>query len=386
MRVLQSRLGAGAALGIAAGLLMLAGCAGGSPSSVATTPSQVPVATGQNPSSRSGATYEMQALLHPAHKYFGISLGGVPQSVTTPITQIQQETGKRPNLVMYYEDWGTAAQALAGVVNFNATAAENACAAGMLPMLTWESWDTTQTPPGQGVPFTQPAFDMKNIIAGQFDTYIRKTAEAIAAVGCPIALRFDQEENGFWYPWGISNTQQNGTDVTATASEYIAMWRHVETIFRSVHATNVLWVWSPNVQSKTSTGLPKLRDSYPGRNWVNWVGIDGYYNAPSQTFTGLMGPVMKQLSGFAAGKPWIIAETGVGDSTPTTKAAQIKNLLTAVATSKQLDGLVYFEQHRATDRANWLFTTSPQALQAFKAGIDKPVYASGQLGNAWYLP
>jgi hypothetical protein len=48
--------------------------------------------------------------------------------------------------------------------------------------------------------------------------------------------------------------------------------------------------------------------------------------------------------------------------------------------------LVYFEQHRATDRANWLFTTSPQALQAFKAGIDKPVYASGQLGNAWYLP
>jgi hypothetical protein len=324
--------------------------------------------------------------VHPASKYFGISLPGVPQSVTTAITQIQQETGKRPNLVMYYQDWGTAANALAGVGNFNATEAENACAAGMLPMMTWESWNTTQDPPGQGVPYTQTAFDMKNILAGDFDTYIRKTAQAIASLGCPIAVRFDQEQNGFWYPWGISNIQQNGTDVTATAREYVEMWRHVERIFKAAHATNVLWVWSPNVQSINSAVLPALRESYPGPKWVNWIGIDGYYNSPSATFTNVFAPVMKQLAGFASNKPWLISETGVGESTPANKAAQITNVLDSVANDKRLIGLVYFEQHRSTDRADWLFNTSRQATKAFKAGIDNAAYASGQPGNGWYIP
>src|SRR5271154_6216021 len=124
-----SPLRASAALGVAAGLLILAGCAGSSPSSVVASQTHVPLASSQSALGSPALTIEKQALLHPTSKYFGISLPGVPQSVTTPITQIQQETGKRPNLVMYYQDWGPAAQALAGVPNFNATEAENACAA-----------------------------------------------------------------------------------------------------------------------------------------------------------------------------------------------------------------------------------------------------------------
>ncbi len=96
-------------------------------------------------------TVDKKALLHPARKYYGISMAGVPASVTTPITTISQETKKRPNLVMYYQDWG--AGAAKGKPNFNTTDAENACAAGMLPMVTWESWNglAYQPDPGRGV-------------------------------------------------------------------------------------------------------------------------------------------------------------------------------------------------------------------------------------------
>jgi glycosyl hydrolase family 26 len=367
------------AAGLSAGLLAMAACAGGPHTSVAIAQTHF------GPLDSPGFKIDRDALLHPAKKYFGISLAGVPQSVTTPITQIKQETGKRPNLVMYYQDWGTAAQAQAGVPNFNATEAENACAAGMLPMMTWESWDTTQTTAGQGVSYTQPAFNMSNIIAGNFDTYIKATADAIASIGCPIAVRLDQEPNGYWYPWGVNNTDEYPAGTAAAAALYIKMWRHVVRIFRAEDATNVLWVWSPNIQGPKAAALLPLKSLYPGPKWVDWVGIDGYYNSPTKTFTNLIVPTLDQLDTVAPRKPWILAETGVGSSAA--KASQITNMLDSVAADSRLNGFVYFEQHKSTDRNFWPFVdpSYPASLEAFRAGISQAIYASGKPGDKWYL-
>lgn len=364
------------AAGLATGVLGVAGCASVTPATV--VDAHIRFIPADNP----GFKINKDRLLHPKHKYFGISLAGVPQSVTTPITQIKQETGKRPNLAMYYLSWGNAADAKAGDPNFDPTAAENSCAAGMLPMLTWQSWDTALTTPGEGVSYTQPAYNMKNIIGGQYDAYIKKTAEAIASIGCPIAVRFDQEQNGYWYPWGISNTDENGTDVNATAQEFVQMWRHVHRIFTAAHATNVLWVWSPNIQGAKPKVLPPMLASYPGPKWVDWVGVDGYLSHPFSTFANTLGPTLKQLDSVAPRKPWIISETAVGETGH--KASQIKNLLDSIAKDKRLNGIVWFEQHKASDRSNWMFTDSSAALNAFKKGIDQTVYASGKPGDSWY--
>jgi hypothetical protein len=369
------RFRASVAVGVTAGLLLMAACAGSAQKSAASAPTQAGMP------STARFTVDKKALLHPARKYYGISMAGVPASVTTPITTISQETKKRPNLVMYYQDWG--AGAAKGKPNFNTTDAENACAAGMLPMVTWESWNGLDTNPTQGVAYDQPAFSMSKIVAGHFDAYIKKTAEAIASIGCPIALRLDQEQNGYWYPWGISNTIQNGTNELKTAHEYVLMWRHVRRIFTSVGATNVLWLWSPNIQGPRQP-LPGLAASYPGNKWVDWVGIDGYYNTPARTFSNLFGPTITRLLNVAPTKPWIIAETAVGSSP--NKPAQIKNLLGAVLRRKRFDGLVYFEQHKSTDRSFWPFVDPnyPASVKAFEAGIDKPAYASGKPGDKWY--
>lgn len=381
MRSTSSGRRALVAAALATGVLGAAGCASVTPASIAAAHVRY------IPANSPGFKINKNRLLHPKRKYFGISMEGVPQSVTTPITTIRNETGKRPNLDMYYLDWGTAANALAGVPNFDPTIAENACAAGMMPMLTWESWDTTATNPTQGVAYTQQAFSMPNIIKGEFDDYIRSTAQAIASIGCPIALRFDQEPNGFWYPWGVTNNTEQPTADTPTEKGklYVEMWRHVYRIFTAEHATNVLWVWSPNFQGVKGEKLIHFGKIYPGRDWVDWVGIDGYYSHPSYTFAKLFGSTIDQLKSVAGHKPWLLAETGVGRSYR--KAWQITNLLHSIAVSKRFNGLIYFEQHKYTDRSFWPFVDpmEPKSLPAFRKGIDQKIFASGKPGDAWYL-
>ena len=57
--------------------------------------------------------------------------------------------------------------------------------------------------------------------------------------------------NGNWFPWseGVNGNQ---------AGEYVTAWRHVHDIFTAVGATNVTWVWCPNVDYSNSTSPASL--------------------------------------------------------------------------------------------------------------------------------
>jgi hypothetical protein len=318
-------------------------------------------------------------LLHPKKKYYGISLSGAPHSLAG-VTTVTKETGKQPNLLMFFEAWDSAAAS--GTPNIETKSIAAACKQGLLPMLTWESWDTSVHATGEGVAYAQKAFAPSKIIAGKYDTYIRATATAIKSLGshCPVALRFDQEENGYWYPWGVDTTGMGKTTQAQKARDYILMWRHVWRIFKTVGATNVLWTWSPNIQNQPHPRLPDLSATYPGAAYVDWVAIDGYYNETGMTFADVFDTTIDQVKAVAANKPWIVGETGVG-SFPD-KASEITNLLHAVLAHKRFDGLVYFDQHKASDRSNWPFEQTPASLAAFKAGINSSKYATGKPGSS----
>lgn len=323
-------------------------------------------------------------LLNPKHKYYGISLAGAPTSLSG-VTTITKQTGKQPNLLMFYESWD--AGAAKGKTNIDTASIKRACQQGLLPMLTWQSWDVSAQggsakPPNAGVAWSQPAFAPAKILTGTYDPYIRATAKLIAGLGanCPIALRFDHEQNGYWYPWGVNTEGMPGTQAQR-AADYIKMWRHVWRIFNSAGATNVLWTWSPNYQSLVHPKVPDLKATYPGRKYVDWVGIDAYYNKQPQSFDKLFGPTMQQLQHVANKKPWMIAETGVGSYNA--KPAQITDLLTNVASNSRLNGVVYFEQSKPGDRNYWPFDdpNEPRSLPAFKKGIANPVFAAGKPGS-----
>ncbi|HSX39034.1 MAG TPA: glycosyl hydrolase, partial [Candidatus Saccharimonadales bacterium] len=150
---------------------------------------------------------------------------------------------------------------------------------GAIPLIDWSSADLRANPYE-----TQSEYTLAKITSGTYDTYIHQWATDAKAWGKPFFLRFDWEMNGNWYPWSeLKNTNTSG--------QYVAMWRHVHDIFTSVGATNVSWVWCPNISSTdTSVSIP-IGNLYPGDAYVDWTCLDGYnkdsgYKTFEQVFKG----------------------------------------------------------------------------------------------------
>ena len=209
---------------------------------------------------------------------------------------------------------------------------------------------------------TSPDFQLADVIAGRYDTYIREFADRGAAWGHPFFLRFNWEMNGNWFPWGEGvNGNQPG--------EYVAAWRHVHDIFTAVGATNATWVWCPNVDSGTSSLRPA--PLYPGDAYVDWTCLDGYNwgtNPARRRLAELQRDLRLDLRAIAEdrpGKPMMIGEVGLHRATAASKADWIKDMLTSMPdrASRKIRGLIWFEMN---DRGiDWPIESSPSVKNAF---------------------
>src|SRR6266404_5141514 len=67
---------------------------------------------------------------------------------------------------------------------------------GSLPLVFWSPWDR---------PYEQnrgpDKFNLNDIIAGKWDVYIDKWADAARDFGHPLIVVFANEMNGDWFPW-----------------------------------------------------------------------------------------------------------------------------------------------------------------------------------------
>src|SRR6202040_2960061 len=133
---------------------------------------------------------------------------------------------------------------------------------GTIPVLTWAS-QAVPTPAN----LREPNFQLSDVINGRYDAYIHDFAVGAREWGHPFFLRFDQEMNGFWFPWaeGVNGNKRG---------EFVKAWRHVHDIFTSVGATNATWVWCPNVDFTRK--LTPLSSQYPGGRYVDWTCLDGF--------------------------------------------------------------------------------------------------------------
>ena len=230
---------------------------------------------------------------------------------------------------------------------------------GALNFFTWQSSTT------DGSEINTDA----QIAGGAQDTYITQWAQAAKAYGHPFFLRFDWEMNGKWFPWSPG---VNGN----TASAYVAMWRHVHNIFTSVGATNVSWVWCPNVDPhNTMTSLASL---YPGDTYVDWTCLDGYNgNSPWTSFTNLFQATYDEITQtIAPSKPMIVAESGSTESGGS-KAQWITNMLNALPTRfPQIHGFMWWEQTSSGPGGytDWPIESSASSQAAFAQGISSPSY------------
>ena len=116
------------------------------------------------------------------------------------------------------------------------------------------------------------------VASGHYDAYLTSYAEAVRSYHGPVILGFGHEMNGDWYSWGYRHTQP---------STFVAAWRHIVTLFRGLGVRNVTWMWTVNIMhAGRSISRPALW--WPGRKYVTWVGLDGYYYKPSWKFAPLV--------------------------------------------------------------------------------------------------
>lgn len=250
---------------------------------------------------------------HPVH-YLGVYEPGAPGSYEG-IDQFAQAIGRQPNLVLYYSTWSEPFQ-----VDFAKSAAKH----GAETLVQIDARHVS----------------LASIANGQYDAYIRSFASEVKASGAPVILSFDHEMNGDWYSWGYRNS---------SATMFVAAWRHVVTIFREEGATNVTWMWTINIIDTLDDYVAAPGPWWPGRQYVNWVGIDGYYYSPSTTFDTLFGPTITDVREIT-GDPILIAETGAAQSAD--QSAKIANMFYGIRTYG-LQGLVLFDENGVKATQTW---------------------------------
>lgn len=245
--------------------------------------------------------------------------------------------GQPPAILLTYQGWDRGAQ-------FLAADAQVIKSLGAAWMVTWE-----------------PSGSLQSIARGDNDAFISSWAQAAAAWPGTIYLRYMHEMNGDWYPWGVYNGH-NGN----TAADFVNAWKRTHDLFVQAGATNVKWVWSPNV--RYGLNYP-FADLYPGSAYVDWVALDGYNwggqvggHPGWQSMASIFVDTYSQVLGY--GKPIVIAETASAEKGGD-KAAWIQSsFFTDIPTKMpRIRAVIWFNENAETDfRVN----SSASSLAAFQ--------------------
>jgi hypothetical protein len=262
--------------------------------------------------------------------YLGAFEAGSPPAYR-PMEGFADMAGKQPNLAGYYSGWAEP---------FNVSYATQLHSHGLIPYV---QIDPTYA-------------SVAAIAAGSYDGYLRSYADSVRGFSHAVVIGFGHEMNGPWYSWGYGRT---------SPTAFVAAWRHIVTVFRAEGADNVTWLWTVN-QDRQGTG--PIADWWPGTNYVTWVGIDGYYVRPSDTFSTVFGRTISQVRAVT-GKPIILSEVGV--SPKLNPFPKIVNLFNGMQGAGML-GIVWFDVKQPADgpyRQDWRIEGNKQAVDAFRFGV-----------------
>jgi hypothetical protein len=295
-----------------------------------------------------GATHTVASAAFDAgssgRRLFGLSASGAQRGLHDALA-LSTALHRRLDLLNFYLNWPE---------TFPGGALDAIQLAGVTPEITWQPWVATTGGDHRGV-------SLGAIAAGDYDRFIRQWAVSAARWKGPLLVRFAHEMNSNGLPW---SAQAPGN----SAQVYVAAYRHVVRIFRSAGATNVEWVWSPNVSYRGSTPLAQV---YPGRRYVDIIGLDGYnsgtrvaggrWRSPSEVF----GATLAQVGALAPQVPILITETA-SSAAGGSKPGWIGQLFTYMHAQPDVIGVVWFN---IDSRADWPLNDSPADLTAARAAL-----------------
>jgi mannan endo-1,4-beta-mannosidase len=269
--------------------------------------------------------------------YLGVFEPGAPPGYG-PVASFTKAAGKQPNLLEYYSGW---------VQPFDMSFAQMLHTHGIIPFVQIDPTDAS----------------IAQIAAGTYDAYLRSYADSVRDFRHAVVIGFGHEMNAPWYSWGYGHVP---------AATFVAAWQHIVTLFRDQGADNVTWLWT--LQADES-GTGPIASWWPGKDYVTWVGIDGYYYRASDTFDSVFGKTIQQVREFT-GKPVLLSETAIG---PTSDPfVNVTNLFNGMLNDKTL-GLVWFDkdqQGSRIDQQDWRIEDDPLGQDSFQAGTSGDLVAN----------
>lgn len=240
------------------------------------------------------------------------------------LENFQKQIMKKLALVLIYTHWTDP---------FPLAEVEKIYQNGSIPLLTWEPW------------ITDPAGALDAISRGKYEAYVRDFIQALKDWGKPIFLRFAHEMNGNWYPWdGDHNGKKQGPE------KYKQAWCYMYNVKEQLGAANAQLVWSPNNYSKPMELWNDLKNYYPGDQYVDWLGMDGYNwgGGSWYCFDLVLGNTYAQLTALTS-KPIMIGEFGCA-ANGGSKAAWIKEALHRIKTVyPQIKAFCWFNVDKERD-------------------------------------
>ena len=200
------------------------------------------------------------------------------------------------------------------------------------------------------------------ISSGRYDQYFRQWGRDAARWGKTVIFRFGFEMNGNWFSWGQQPKQ------------FKSAWRRIHRLFKETGASNVKWLFSPNVAPKDADGRQNPLTYYPGDHVVDYVGVDGYNFGDHydrwhrwHSFKKIFEPTLAKLSQL--NKPLFIAE--IGCAADDRKALWIRDFLSRVAIDRRITAFIYYNYYpKARGYPNWRLDSDSATLQIFRKWAD----------------
>jgi hypothetical protein len=190
--------------------------------------------------------------------------------------------------------------------------------------------------------------NLQAIVSGQEDSVIEQYAQTLKSYGKPVFLRWYWEANQN----NASGRLCGGFDDPAA---YVSAWQHIWTIFHTTGASNVAFVWCPGLAGGNYAAY------YPGDQYVDWIGVDGYDRSFSGKgagdFSGIFGGFYSEWVGH--GKPMMVAETG---ATGAQQAPYIQSIQSQAPSLPQIKAILYFDA--VGPRADWALQGGTSAFRA----------------------
>jgi len=262
--------------------------------------------------------------------------------------------------------------------NFTPTPLELTSAGGAIPLMSMGSEGAT-------------LYEMEE--GGAKEPDLRKWAKAVATeYKKPFFFRWDWEMNlisASNIPWAAQ--------ARADPAAFVRAWRNFRRIADQEGATNITWVWCPNVSYPGSTSLQAL---YPGNAYVDWTCMDGYNHGTTggwtswvpfyNVFANTYGELTDDKSFEGWQKPIMIGETASTEGGGSKPSWVTQALATDLPWKfPRIKALVWFnwniteESNGINTQWDWPIESKPATTAAFASGIASPYYASD---SYQYLP